>query len=104
MAVKSRATNEIHCEPVLQVFCNGQEVMVTSGTMPEYKVDIWSGNHPFFQGSGNSVITDEGRVNRFQRRFAGAGVLGEFSPASSSGPAKFEKAKKDAKKKGKGRK
>lgn len=35
-------------------------------------VDIWSGNHPFFQGSNNSVVLDEGRVNKFNKRFAGA--------------------------------
>lgn len=27
-------------------------------------VDIWSGNHPFFQGATSTVVTDEGRVNR----------------------------------------
>ena len=55
----------------LQVFCNGEEVLTTSGTRGEYTVDIWSGNHPFFQGSSNSVILDEGRVNKFNKRFAG---------------------------------
>lgn len=34
-------------------------------------MDIWSGNHPFFQGSNNSVVLDEGRVNKFNKRFAG---------------------------------
>lgn len=45
--------------------------MSTSGTRGEYVVDIWSGNHPFFQGSNNSVVLDEGRVNKFNKRFAG---------------------------------
>lgn len=27
-------------------------------------VDIWSGNHPYFQGNTSTVVTDEGRVNR----------------------------------------
>ena len=27
-------------------------------------VDIWSGNHPFFQGATSTVVTDEGRVNK----------------------------------------
>ena len=55
-----------------QVFCNGEEVLSTSGTRGEYVVDIWSGNHPFFQGSNNSVVLDEGRVNKFNKRFSGA--------------------------------
>ena len=32
-----------------KVFCNGEEVMTVGGTQAEYVVDIWSGNHPFFQ-------------------------------------------------------
>lgn len=55
----------------MQVYCNGEEVMTTSGTQSEYTVDIWSGNHPFFQGSNATVMLDEGRVNRFNRRFTG---------------------------------
>ena len=55
----------------MQVFCNGEEVLTTSGTRAEYTVDIWSGNHPFFQGSNSTVMLDEGRVNKFNRRFAG---------------------------------
>lgn len=54
-----------------KVFCNGEEVLTTSGTQKEYTVDIWSGNHPFFQGKTNTLVLDEGRVNRFNKRFAG---------------------------------
>ena len=61
----------ISISDVAQVYCNGEEVLTTSGTRGEYTVDIWSGNHPFFQGSNNSVILDEGRVNKFNKRFAG---------------------------------
>jgi len=50
-------------------------VLTTSGTRAEYTVDIWSGNHPFFQGSNSTVMLDEGRVNKFNRRFAGVSVL-----------------------------
>ena len=45
--------------------------MNTSGTKADYTVDIWSGNHPFFQGSNATLMLDEGRVNRFNRRFEG---------------------------------
>ena len=37
-----------------KVVCNGQEVMTVGGTQAEYVVDIWSGNHPFFQGKTRS--------------------------------------------------
>ena len=32
----------------LQVICNGEEVLTVSGTKEKYVVDVWSGNHPFF--------------------------------------------------------
>lgn len=50
-------------------------MLTTSGTRAEYTVDIWSGNHPFFQGSNSTVMLDEGRVNKFNRRFAGMSAL-----------------------------
>ena len=34
--------------------------MTVSGTKPEYKVDIWSGNHPFYLGMKSQVVMDEG--------------------------------------------
>lgn len=37
------------CLPCPQVFCNGVEVMTVGGTKKEYNVDIYSGNHPFYQ-------------------------------------------------------
>lgn len=37
------------CVGLLQVFCNGEEVLVTGGTKAEYIVDVWAGNHPFYQ-------------------------------------------------------
>lgn len=54
-------------------------------------MDIWSGNHPFFQGVTTSVVTDEGRVNRFKRRFAGLDSLAKIDTMES------EAAKKSAK-------
>lgn len=73
------------------VTCNGEEVLVTSGTQPSYNVDIWSGNHPFFQGVTTSVVTDEGRVNRFKRRFAGLDSLSAIETMSSRNEKKGEK-------------
>merc|ERR1719463_6514 len=57
--------------PDAEVFCNGEVVMTVGGTKEKYVVDIWSGNHPFFQGANNTVVVDEGQVNRFKKRFAG---------------------------------
>ena len=39
---------------------NGEEVVRMGGTRAEYNVDIWSGNHPFYQGNtGSTVVIDE---------------------------------------------
>ena len=46
-----------------QVICNGEEVLVTSGTMESYTVDVWSGNHPFYTKSDQAMLSDEGRVS-----------------------------------------
>lgn len=66
-----------------KVVCNGEEVLVTSGTQPDYNVDIWSGNHPYFQGITTSVVTNEGRVNKFKRRFEGLDSLSAVETTSS---------------------
>jgi len=34
----------------------------------ETKVDIWSGNHPFYTGS-QRIIDTEGRVERFLKKY-----------------------------------
>ena len=46
-----------------KVICNGVEVMTVGGTKPVYNVDIYSGNHPFYQGNAKtSMVIDEGQV------------------------------------------
>merc|ERR1711904_749079 len=54
-----------------EVVCNGEVVMKVGGSQERYVVDIWSGNHPFFQGVTNTVVVDEGQLNRFQKRYSG---------------------------------
>eukprot|EP00955_Chlamydomonas_euryale_P113421 366216-Chlamydomonas_euryale.AAC.6 len=44
------------------VICNGVEVMTVGGTKESYNVDIYSGNHPFYQGAQTSMVMDEGQV------------------------------------------
>eukprot|EP01023_Acetabularia_acetabulum_P004038 TRINITY_DN116_c0_g1_i1.p1 TRINITY_DN116_c0_g1~~TRINITY_DN116_c0_g1_i1.p1 ORF type:complete len:132 (+),score=20.38 TRINITY_DN116_c0_g1_i1:71-466(+) len=80
------------------VYCNGEEVMRVGGTKKEYTVDIWSGNHPFFLGQRSSVVVDEGRVNRFKRRFAGLDSLSNVETASSGQAFKEESGPKLARK------
>jgi ribosomal protein L31 len=43
-----------------KVFCNGVEVMTVGGTKETYNVDVYSGNHPFYQVSGAAIAA--GRV------------------------------------------
>ncbi|CAL5228438.1 g11572 [Coccomyxa viridis] len=86
-----------------KVICNGEEVLTVSGTKERYVVDVWSGNHPFFKGSGEQLILDEGRVNKFNKRFASIGSFGQVAPASTGGDKKLEyKAAGKQDKKGKG--
>lgn len=85
---------------LLQVVCNGEEVMVTSGTQPKYTVDIWSGNHPFYTKSDSNMIKDEGRVSRFNKRFGGL-AIGQVA-ASKPGDKRLE-YKPESKQKGKGK-
>ncbi len=47
------------------------KLSASSVLQESYNVDVWSGNHPFFQGNQSTVLVDEGRVNRFNRRYAG---------------------------------
>eukprot|EP00918_Siedleckia_nematoides_P062005 GHVU01135230.1.p1 GENE.GHVU01135230.1~~GHVU01135230.1.p1 ORF type:complete len:127 (+),score=25.59 GHVU01135230.1:30-383(+) len=75
-----------------KVFCNGEEVMTVGGTQAEYVVDIWSGNHPFFQGRSSAIMTDAGQVSRFSSRFGDLGAMSEVETMAS--PAKKGEEKK----------
>merc|ERR1712224_633449 len=78
------AKKDIHPEffPEAKVLCNGKVVMKVGGSQEEYVVDLWSGNHPFFQGATSTVVVDEGQVNRFKKRFAGLGNLSTIQTVS----------------------
>lgn len=41
-----------------KVFCNGVEVMTVGGTKETYNVDVYSGNHPFYQVSGGAIVVN----------------------------------------------
>ncbi len=53
--------------PEAKVFVAGEEVMTVGSTVPEIRVEIWSGTHPFYTGQQRLVDT-EGQVDRFMRR------------------------------------
>ena len=48
----------------------GEHVMTVGATVPEMTVEIWSGSHPFFTGK-QSFVDTTGRVEKFQKKFAG---------------------------------
>lgn len=56
--------------PNCKVYYNGEVVFTTGSTVPELHVDVWSGSHPFFTGKSTFVDTT-GRVEKFQKKFAG---------------------------------
>eukprot|EP00898_Chlorokybus_atmophyticus_P007459 jgi/Chlat1/7714/Chrsp66S07185 len=91
-----------------KVFCNGELVLTTGGTRPEYVVDIWSGNHPFFQGGAGNMVVDQGRLNRFKRQYGSlgsmqevVGITGDKNNRSLVADAKAAMKKQKDKKKGK---
>ncbi len=61
--------SDIHPEwyPDAKVYCNGEVVMTIGSTLPELRVDVWSGNHPFYTGT-QRIIDTEGQVERFMRK------------------------------------
>lgn len=56
--------------PSCKVYYNGEVVMTVGATVPELKVDVWSGSHPFFTGK-TAFVDAAGRVEKFQKKFAG---------------------------------
>ena len=64
--------SEIHTKyyPEAKVHFRGEVVMTVGATVPELHVEVWSGSHPFFTGQ-KAFIDAAGRVERFQKKFAG---------------------------------
>lgn len=53
--------------PDAKVIVDGEVVMTVGSTLPEIRVEIWSGTHPFYTGTQRLVDT-EGQVDRFLKR------------------------------------
>ncbi|KAG0579620.1 hypothetical protein M758_4G110200 [Ceratodon purpureus] len=85
-----------------KVYCNGELVMTTGGTQNEYVVDVWSGNHPFYQGNKSALLLDADRVEKFRARYGGFSNIQEI-PTLLTGEIVFEKKRKGGAK-GKGKK
>lgn len=52
-----------------KVYCNGELVMETAGPQEKYDVEVWSGNHPFYQGKKGTIVQDEGQVESFKSKY-----------------------------------
>jgi len=83
-----------------KVYCNGELVMTTGGTQAEYVVDVWSGNHPFYQGNKTTLLLDADRVDKFKQRYGSLTTLNTI-PILTKGEIVFERKKKNLKGKGK---
>jgi len=60
------------------VIYNGKVVANLNGTISEYKVDIWSGAHPIWQGKKGKVLLDASSVTKFQEKWGAASdIYGE---------------------------
>jgi large subunit ribosomal protein L31 len=53
--------------------------MTVGSTQPELRVDVWSGNHPFYTGT-QKLIDTEGRVDRFLKKY---GMLDTTAPVET---------------------
>ena len=53
--------------PDAKVIVEGEVVMTIGSTLPEIRVEIWSGTHPFYTGT-QRLLDTEGQVDRFMRR------------------------------------
>ncbi len=69
-----------------KVHCACGNTFLTRSTKAELRVDICSACHPFFTGKQKFVDT-AGRVERFQKKFAGQ-YFGKDQKAPAAAPAK----------------
>ena len=70
-----------------KVTCGCGNSFVTRSTKPELKVDICNACHPFFTGKLKYIDT-AGRIEKFQKKFAGAGYASLGRKKKVEEPAK----------------
>ena len=89
---------DIHPDYVeTRVTCSCGNTFTTRSTKPELHVELCNKCHPFYTGKQKLVDTG-GRVERFQRKYAGRGVRrpGETPPAPAEAPEASEPAEASA--------
>merc|ERR1712232_217437 len=72
MSHVASAKKGIHPEwyPAAKVIVNGKEVFSVGGSKEEYKVDIWSGNHPFWEEDKTKTkVLDDSEIRSFGNRY-----------------------------------
>jgi large subunit ribosomal protein L31 len=80
--------DDIHPDYVnCQVKCACGNTFLTRSTRPDLHVDICSDCHPFFTGKQKFVDT-AGRVEKFQKKFAGKYGAKAAKPAESAPASK----------------
>eukprot|EP00252_Welwitschia_mirabilis_P007896 TRINITY_DN1959_c0_g1_i1.p1 TRINITY_DN1959_c0_g1~~TRINITY_DN1959_c0_g1_i1.p1 ORF type:complete len:132 (+),score=22.69 TRINITY_DN1959_c0_g1_i1:221-616(+) len=61
-------------------YCEGELVLVTGGTKPQYEVDVWAGNHSFYLNERTDIDPFAEREKRRNRVKADDGMpRGELS-------------------------
>ena len=50
------------------IFCDGKPICSIGSTKSELQMDIWLGNHPFYNNS-QIVVDTEGRVEKFMKKY-----------------------------------
>merc|ERR1719272_2627517 len=69
---KGETMKKVEPPPMLQnvpIMYKGKEVAQVNGTIPEYRVEIWSGAHPAWQGKNARVSIDDTSCVKFQEKF-----------------------------------
>jgi large subunit ribosomal protein L31 len=75
VAFRDRSTGDVtltRSTLAAQAEAAGRTVEVDGATYPVVDVDVTVHSHPFWTGRGR-VVDSEGRVERFQRRYAASG-------------------------------
>mmetsp|Transcript_17215 Transcript_17215/g.14000 ORF Transcript_17215/g.14000 Transcript_17215/m.14000 type:complete len:191 (-) Transcript_17215:138-710(-) len=80
---------------------NGKQVGSLNGTLDMYKVDIWAGAHPVWQGKKGKVVLDASSLTKFQEKFgAGADYFGDLGMDQLKENQRLKEELEERKKKG----
>ena len=54
--------------PDAKITCDGKPLCLLGSTKKELEIDIWLGNHPFYNDS-QVLLDTEGRVEKFMKKY-----------------------------------